>query len=154
MQLRLTKISSKVCFASSSLTKWLVVARSAKPFAAQQNLPSFLFQMLAFLSSEFKHRIATWTLNIFYAPIGSLTPTVRLYPVRLFLFEWNIQMFLFLYIWFAVQHSFSQLLISVFSSQSNSHKIHIWLTLWFSVYRCHGNIDFPKNNIVPNFNHS
>ena len=36
--------------------------------------------------------------------------------------------------------------------KSNSHKVNLLLILWFSVYRCHGNIDFPKNHIVPNFN--
>ena len=36
--------------------------------------------------------------------------------------------------------------------KSNSHKIHVSLILWFSLYRCHRNIDFPKNQIVPNFN--
>ena len=43
-------------------------------------------------------------------------------------------------------------LISIFRVKSNSHKTPVLLILWFSVYRCHGNIDFPKTLIVSNFN--
>ena len=61
------------------------------------------------------------------------------------------RIFLLLYIWFAVKHSFSYW-YQFFRVKSNSHNAHVWLILWFSVYRCHRNIDFPKNHMVPNFN--
>ena len=48
-------------------------------------------------------------------------------------------MFLFFYIWFAVQNSFSYWYWFI-RVKSNSHKIYVSLILLFSVYRCHGNI--------------
>ena len=43
------------------------------------------------------------------------------------------------------------MILIFFCIKSNFHKIYTLLILWFSVYRCHGKIDFPKN-ILPSFN--
>ena len=42
--------------------------------------------------------------------------------------------------------------VSFFYVKSYSRRIQVKLISYFSVYRCHGNIDFPKKNIISNFN--
>ena len=63
----------------------------------------------------------------------------------------NIQIFLLLYIWFKAQHSSTYMYLFL-RFKSNLHKTQVLLIFWFSVYRCHGNIDFPKIQNITNFN--
>ena len=61
------------------------------------------------------------------------------------------RIFLFLHIPLAIHHNFRNW-HQIFYNRSSSYKIHIYQFLYFLVYHFHGNINYLKKHIQPNFN--
>ena len=61
------------------------------------------------------------------------------------------RIFLFLHIPLAIHHNFRNW-HQIFYNRSSSYKIHIYQVLYFLVYHFHGNINYLKKHIQPNFN--
>ena len=123
-----------------------MIKRISKTFSVPRNMLDVHFGII--LKSSHR-RSAFLAVHLPLCAKNTIWNIIAIYLKR------NIQNFFFdIYIYLmcsTLQHSFNYC-YQFFVSYLIRIKINVLLILWFSVYRCRGNIDFSKNHITQKFN--